>query len=180
MRSSLPFSQQFERDEQRNFQVEQGPNKTAQQRWQGRVIIGQDALQLPEIGRPEARHGIPTRRCLRRNSIRSIPGRPKNEKSRTLKPCVPHPGAFPWVISFSPALPIEYNIGLRKPSGGFPSAMELSFRSATMPAKAGAAADVPPISTGWPLRMMAKLFDCAETSGYACKKEKIIDISVNG
>jgi hypothetical protein len=51
------------------------------------------------------------------------------------------------VISRSPPAPIEYNIGLRKPSGGFPAEIDASFRSVTMPAKVGAAADVPLIST---------------------------------
>lgn len=69
----------------------------------------------------------------------------------TLKPGVPHPGAFPSVMSFRPATPIEYNIGLRKPNGGFPAAMLASFRSATMPAKAGAEADVPLMSAGSPV-----------------------------
>jgi len=54
------------------------------------------------------------------------------------------------VISRSPGTPIEYNIGLRKPSGDFPAAILASFRSATIPAKAGAAADVPLISPAWP------------------------------
>ena len=67
-----------------------------------------------------------------------------------MKPGVPHPGAFPCVISRSPPVPIEYSIGLRKPSGDFPAAIDASFRSATMPAKVGAAADVPLISTLMP------------------------------
>jgi hypothetical protein len=49
-----------------------------------------------------------------------------------------------------------------------------------MPAKVGAAADVPLISTLMPWKYMKNLFDCAETSGYACEKEKDTDIGVNG
>jgi hypothetical protein len=53
-------------------------------------------------------------------------------------------------MSFRPPTPIEYNIGLRKPNGAFPAAMFASFRSATMPAKVGAAADVPLMSPARP------------------------------
>lgn len=65
---------------------------------------------------------------------------------RTLKPGVPHPGAFPSVMSFKPPTPIEYNIGLRKPNGGFPAARFASFRSEMIAAKVGAEADVPLMS----------------------------------
>jgi hypothetical protein len=54
------------------------------------------------------------------------------------------------VTSRSPERPVEYNIGLRKPSGGFPAAIDASFRSATIPAKVGVEADVPLISPASP------------------------------
>jgi len=83
----------------------------------------------------------------------SNPSKRKKEIGpRTLKPWVPHPGALPWVMSFSPPTPIEYNIGLRKPSGGFPAEMFASFKSATMPANVGAEADVPLMSPARPLK----------------------------
>ncbi len=65
-----------------------------------------------------------------------------------------------------------YNIGLRKPSGGFPAAMLLSFKRATILAKVGAAADVPLMSPARPLKYIRYLLDSAETSGYAYKKER--------
>lgn len=68
-----------------------------------------------------------------------------------MKPGVPHPGAFPSVMSFRPSTPIEYNIGFRKPKVGFPAAIVASFRSATIPAKVGAEAEVPLMSAGSPV-----------------------------
>lgn len=47
-------------------------------------------------------------------------------------------------------MPIVYNIGLRKPNGGFPAARFASLRSEMMPAKAGVEADVPPMSAPCP------------------------------
>jgi hypothetical protein len=61
---------------------------------------------------------------------------------------VPHLGAFPWVISRSPAAPY---IVLRKPSGDFPTEIDASFRSVMMPVELGDVA-VPLISPGMPCK----------------------------
>lgn len=86
---------------------------------------------------------------------------------RTLNPGVPQPGLFPVVMSLKPLTPFLYRKGFRKPSDGCPLARRASFRRATKPANAGEEADVPPINTGRPERMIRKRLDCAATSGMA-------------
>lgn len=55
--------------------------------------------------------------------------------------------------------------GFRKPSDGLPALMRASFRSETIPAKAGDAADVPSAKATLPLKKTRKFSDCAATSG---------------
>ena len=87
---------------------------------------------------------------------------------RTLNPGVPHPGAFPAVISLNPFPFNVYRSGLRKPRELFPAAIRASFKSAMNAANEGDAADVPPINAARPPRKIRKDSDCAATSGIAC------------
>ena len=91
-----------------------------------------------------------------------------NKEALTLNPGVPHPGAFPTVMSCNPAPDNEYNIGLRNPSGDIPAESRASFNRATKAAKVGADADVPPMCHRLPFHVIRKFLPCAETSGYAC------------
>lgn len=91
----------------------------------------------------------------------------QTDEERTLKPGVPHPGLLPSVISLNPSRPLVYNSGLRKPRVGSPFASLASFRSATMPAKVGADAEVPPIEMMCPFQNIRKRRPCAATSGKA-------------
>jgi hypothetical protein len=74
----------------------------------------------------------------------------------TLNPGVPHPGAFPAVISLNALSPTWYINGLRNPRGGLPVAIRASFSKATSPANVGADADVPPMSVGRPCQKIRK------------------------
>lgn len=49
-----------------------------------------------------------------------------------------------------------YNNGFKNPKEGSPRVRRASFRSATIPAKVGDAADVPPMETGWPDKIILK------------------------
>ena len=161
----LPWRQQIDSD--REAEQSSKPRKqTTQCRGEREIILAQDFLQLAKIRRPEARHRVPTLGGLseRRISHGSVTTQGR-EGQRTLKPGVPHPGAFPLVTSFKPGPPIEYSIGLRKPSGGFRAASCASFRRATMPATVGVDAEVPPINAGEPWKKIRKFSDWAETSG---------------
>ena len=128
-------------------------------------------LQLPKIRRPKARHRIPPHRRLKPTTTfrAQLPTQgEQKKKQRTLKPGVPHPGAFPAVMSLNPFPFNVYMSGLRKPRGLFPAAIRASFRSAMNAANEGDAADVPPISAARPPRKIRKDSDCAATSGIAC------------
>ncbi len=91
-----------------------------------------------------------------------------SEEALTLNPSVPHPGAFPAVMSLKPSPFNLYMSGLRKPSEGLHAAMRTSFSRATKPANDGDDAEVPPMCSGLPQRKNLKKFACAETSGIAC------------
>ena len=129
-------------------------------------------LQLPKIRRPKTRHRVPPHRRLKTNHEFQSPTPNTREKEkkrqRTLNPGVPHPGAFPAVMSLNPFPFNVYMSGLRKPRGLFPAAIRASFKSAMNAANEGDAADVPPISAGRPPRKIRKDSDCAATSGIAC------------
>ena len=87
-----------------------------------------------------------------------------------LKPGVPQPGALPEVMSLKAlgsAAWIAYTSGFRKPSGGRPAESRAELSSETMPAKVGAAADVPPTEMMRPPRKTRKRSACAATSGMA-------------
>ena len=84
-----------------------------------------------------------------------------------MNPGVPHPGAFPAVISLNALSPTLYIKGLRNPRGGLPEVIRASFSRATSPANVGADADVPPMSVGCPFQKIRKWSACAETSGIA-------------
>ncbi|SRR6266851_6630367 len=91
----------------------------------------------------------------------------------TLNPGVPHPGAFPAVMSLNASPPNRYINGLRNPRGGLPAAMRASFSRAMSPANVGADADVPLIGVGYPRTKIRKFSACAETSGIACGNETV-------
>jgi hypothetical protein len=69
-----------------------------------------------------------------------------------LKPVVPQPELCPIVTSLKVAAALEeYKRGFKNPRGGRPLRRRASFQRATMPAKAGDEAEVPPIRIGLPL-----------------------------
>ena len=87
-----------------------------------------------------------------------------------LNPGVPHPGLLPTVMSLKTegsSAWSAYTSGLRNPSGGRPLAKRAELRSATMPATAGAEAEVPPMETMRPRKKMRKKRPWAATSGMA-------------
>ncbi len=87
-----------------------------------------------------------------------------------LKPGVPQPGLLPVVMSFQASgvnALVAYTSGLRKPSGGRPLERRAELSSETMPATAGAEAEVPPMERMRPLRKMRKKRPWAATSGMA-------------
>ena len=75
---------------------------------------------------------------------------PKSQPMVALKPPVPHPGLFPTVISFSPAYPISYSHGFKKPREGSPALIRASLSIETKEAKVGEAQDVPATEPDWP------------------------------
>jgi hypothetical protein len=68
-------------------------------------------------------------------------------------------------MSLKAAVPFEYIKGFKKPRGGFPAAIRASFRRATIPAKVGEDAEVPPIKIVRRWRTISKLSPWAATSG---------------
>ena len=65
------------------------------------------------------------------------------------------------------ALGLEYRKGLRNPSGALPAERRAELSRETMPAKVGAAAEVPPMETASPERKILKRSAWAATSGMA-------------
>ena len=91
-----------------------------------------------------------------------------SEEALTLNPGVPHPGAFPVVMSCKPTPFNAYNIGFRKPSEDLPAAILASFNKATKAANDGVESEVPLRGTWDPCQVDRKSTPCVETSGYAC------------
>lgn len=83
-----------------------------------------------------------------------------------MNPGVLHPSAFPDVISVSADAAVEYNHGLRKPSGGLPAAMSWSFTRAMTLANVGLEQLVPETPTNSASLTISKSTPWAETSGY--------------
>ncbi len=82
------------------------------------------------------------------------------------KPFVPQPGLFPEVMSLKTAAALLlYNSGFRNPSTGFPALRRWSLASATMLAKVGLDALVPPTRKSCPATLTTKFVPWAATSG---------------
>ena len=131
------------------------------------ISTQQNLPQFPEIRRPETRDGVPPH-CRLIHVFRATHPYKSENKARTLNPGVPHPGAFPTVMSLNPSPFSAYIRGLRKPSAGWPAESRASFSRATKAANEGVDAEVPPICTALPRKNIRKKAACADTSGMAC------------
>jgi hypothetical protein len=138
-----------------------GEHKTLPSKFQRKFF------EFPEIRCPETCHRVPP---CRRLTTYSKAIRLPDPKSLTVNPGVPHPGAFPLVISLNPSPFNAYMRGLRKPRAGLPAAIRASFSRATKPATDGVDAEVPPMGTALPPTKTRKKSACAEMSGIAFQR----------